>query len=77
MRFEKPCAEMHAFFGLGCFLRYWVRYCIGTPLLVEIHILRAQKWASGHKVPAVTFWGAHTAGNGDRFSADLFANYFV
>lgn len=20
MRFEKPCAEMHAFFGLGCFI---------------------------------------------------------
>ena len=36
-------------------VRYFlVRYFIGAVLLVIIHIPRTQKWAAGHKVPAVT-----------------------
>ena len=32
---------------------FWVTYCIGTTLLVIIHIPRTQKWAAGHTVLAV------------------------
>ncbi len=48
-----------------------------TTLLVVIHNQHTQKWAGGHKEPTVTFWETHTAGNGDRFFAGVFVNYFV
>ena len=31
------------------FFEIWFRYFINTTLLVDIHILYAQKWAGGHR----------------------------
>ncbi len=60
MRFEKPCAEMHAFFGLGCFITilgsilYWHTVVGGNTYFT------CTKMGVG-KRPDATFWGTYRA----------------